>query len=137
MLGVGGEDVALLLGGGFVGLREGGDFVGGQGLGELDAEEVGPVEVVVGVDGLGGRARAVVAAPAGRGGEDRVGKGDLLEGEVRGVFEVGGDFVCSDFFFFFLVLVGGLEVSICIYLDGFSMRAFCRRTSLRCRLQIG
>ena len=72
------------------------DCILADGLGELLAVEVGPVEAVRVDYGLGGGAGCVVALAPGRVGEDGVGEGDALEGGRGLFFLLFGDLVCGN-----------------------------------------
>jgi len=82
-----------LFGAVFVFCGEGCDGGGGDEVGVLGLVEVGPVEVCGGGDG--GVAGGVVAGAEGGGGEEGVGVGEGLEGDVCGWAGGFGDFVCE------------------------------------------
>jgi len=78
----------------FVFLSEGDDGVFGDGIGELSAVEVAPVEnVVVNVERLVCAAGVVVAGAAALVTQDGVGESNLLELCVGGIFVFGFDLV--------------------------------------------
>jgi hypothetical protein len=86
-------------------LSEGDDGVFGDGIGELSAIEISPVEdVVVDVEGVIGAASVVVASAAALVTQDGVGESDFLELCVGGIFVFGLDLV-------FVELVDEKEVS--------------------------